>query len=91
MSISLIIFIGIHIVVLSYVFELLRRLRRKVREYPLEDTRETIPFGLIRLRHVVIIYIISYGLWVICSLLLYAYFVGGISFGFQASPNVLNL
>ena len=75
MSISLIIFIIIHFGVLAFVVELLRRLAMRNREYPLEENRETLPFGFLRLRHVVVMFIIGYLLWVVFSLWLYHYFL----------------
>ena len=76
MSISLIIFIIIHLGVLVFVVELFRRMAMRAREDPLEETRETLPFGFLRLRHVVVMFIIGYLLWVIFSFWLYHYFLG---------------
>lgn len=76
MSISLIIFIVIHVIVFAYVVEMLRRIAHRNREYPLDETRSTLPFGFLKLRYMVIFIIITYVLWVLFSLWLYQYFVG---------------
>lgn len=76
MSISLIIFIIIHLGVLTFLVELFRRLAYRHREYPLDETRESLPFSFLRLRHLVVALIIVYVVWVIFSLWLYNYFVG---------------
>lgn len=76
MSASLIIFIIIHLTVFAFVVELLRRLAFRSREYPLDETRETLPFGFLKLRHIVILMIVSYFIWVVFSLWLYHTFIG---------------
>ena len=76
MSLSLIIFIGIHIVVFAYAVEMLRRVAHRHREYPLDETRDTLPFGFLKLRYVIILLLITYAIWVIFSIWLYEYFVG---------------
>lgn len=78
MSISLIIFIIIHLFVLSFVAEMMRRLAMRHREYPLDETRETMPFGFLRLRYIVTLFIITYILWVGFSFWLYNYFIGSL-------------
>lgn len=78
MSISLIIFIIIHLGVFTFMVEMLRRLAIRHREYPLDETRETLPFGFLKLRHLVIIFIIGYIAWVIFSLWLYQLFIGNL-------------
>ena len=78
MSISLIIFIIIHLFVLSFVAEMMRRLAMRHREYPLDETRETLPFGFLRLRYIVVMFILSYFFWVGFSLWLYSYFIGNL-------------
>jgi len=75
MSISLIIFIIIHLGVLVYFIEMLRRLGYRHREYPLDETQETLPFGFLRLRHLVILTLVGYVLWVLFSIWLYNYFI----------------
>jgi len=75
MSISYIIFIIIHLFVFSFVVEMLRRLAMRHREYPLDETRETLPFGFLRLRHIVILFLAGYIIWVVFSLWLYDYFI----------------
>ncbi|MFH0838080.1 MAG: hypothetical protein V1880_02345 [Patescibacteria group bacterium] len=76
MSISLITFIIIHLGVFAFMVEMLRRLAIRHHEYPLEENRETLPFGFLRLRHIVVMFIISYVAWVIFSLWLYQLFIG---------------
>ena len=76
MSISLIIFIIIHLGVLTFMVEMLRRLAIRHHEYPLDETRETLPFGFLKLRHFVVIFIIGYVAWVIFSIWLYQLFIG---------------
>lgn len=75
MSASLIIFILIHIVALSFLVEALRRLLKLYRQYPLKESRQTLPFGFLRVRHIVIIYVLLYLVWIASSFLLYGYFV----------------
>ena len=75
MSVSFIIFIIIHVAILVFFVEVLRRTAIRAREYPLEDTRETLPFGFIRLRYVVILYILTYIAWIIFSFWLYSVFL----------------
>ena len=76
MSVSLVIFIIIHITVFAFFIESLRRTAGRSREYPLDETHETLPFGFIRLRHVIVLYILAYVAWVILSIWLYYVFVG---------------
>ena len=76
MSISLIILIIIHFGVFTFLIEMMRRLAYRHREYPLDESRETLPFGFLKLRHLVILIIVFYLAWVIFSLWLYNYFVG---------------
>ncbi len=75
MSTTLILFIIIHLSTLIYFVELLRRIFIRTREYELKETRYTLPFGFLRLSHVVILYVLSYAAWVIVSVLLYVYFI----------------
>ncbi len=76
MSASLIIFIIIHLGIFAFTVEMLRRLALRHREYPLDENRETLPFGFLKLRHVVVMFIITYIAWVIFSLWLYNLFLG---------------
>jgi len=69
------IFIVLHVIMFIYLIELFRKLSIRTREYPLEEKPETLPFGFIRLRYVVISYIISYVLWVLLSIWLFNIFV----------------
>jgi len=75
MSAKFAIFIFTHIVVFAFFIETLRRVEKRASEYQLKDTGQTLPFGLVRLRHIVILYIASYVAWVIISILLYFYFI----------------
>ncbi len=75
MSVSFIIFIIIQVVVLAYFVESLRRIAVRVREYPLEETHETLPFRGVRLKHIIIFYIIVYLIWVGFSIWLYIIFI----------------
>jgi len=78
MSASLIIFIIIHLGIFAFSVELLRRLAIRHREYPLDENKETLPFGFLKLGHMVIMFIISYIVWIIFSLWLYNLFIGGL-------------
>lgn len=75
MSVSFIIFLIIEIVIFAYFVESLRRTAIRVREYPLEETHETMPFRGVRLRHVIIVYTVTYFAWVIFSIWLYITFI----------------
>ena len=75
MSTKLILFITIHLGALIYFVELMRRILLRSREYDLKESRTTLPFGLIRLRHIIILYILTYIIWIIGSLFLYYYFI----------------
>ena len=58
MSVSLIIFIVLHLLAFVFFIEALRRISHRNKEYPLEETSRTLPFGFFKLRYVVILYII---------------------------------
>ena len=93
MSISLIIFISIHLLVFAYVVEMLRKIAHRHREYPLDETRETLPFGFLHLRYLIILLILTYVAWIIFTIWLYGYFVGdlfGVSSG-GFNDAILNL
>lgn len=75
MSFRLILFIIIQLAALFFFIEMLRRIVKRVNEYHLVDTRQTLPFGFLRLRHVIILYIIFYLLWVVFSAILYVTFI----------------
>ena len=75
MSATLIIFIIIHVTIFAFFIESLRRTAFRVREYPLDETRETLPLGFVRLRYIVILYVLTYIIWVIFSIWLYNMFV----------------
>ena len=78
MPLSLIFFIILHLSIFAYMVELLRRLAYRNREYPLDESKETLPFGFFRLRHMVLLLILSYVVWVIFSLWLYEYFINSL-------------
>ncbi len=75
MTFRLIIFIIIQLAAIIYFIEMLRRVSKRVNEYGLKDTKETLPFSFIRLKHVVILYIISYLIWLVFSIFLYWVFI----------------
>jgi len=75
MSSKLILFITVHLATLIYFVEFLRRIYVHSKEYDLKENRNTLPFGLIRLRHIVVLYILTYVAWVIGSIFLYFYFI----------------
>lgn len=86
MSIVFILFIVLHVLALAYFLEVMRRLRHRAREYPLTETKETIPFGRVRLRHLVILYGLLYVLWMVLSLVFYFQWVSGTSL--PVSPEI---
>lgn len=75
MSATLIVFIIIHVIILVFFVESLRRMAMRVREYPLEETHETLPLGFLRLRYVIVFYVLIYITWVLFSIWLYNLFV----------------
>jgi len=77
MTFKLVLFILVELTALIYFIEVLRRVSKRAREYELKDTKDTIPFGFVRLRHIVIIYIVTYLVWLVFSFVLYFYFIGG--------------
>lgn len=83
MPAKLIIFILVHVAALIYFIEMLRRVAKRAKEYDLKDTSRTLPFGFVRLRYIVILYILAYLVWVIASIFLYLFFIhsGPIPFG----------
>lgn len=86
MSVNFIIFIIINLAVLAFFIESLRRISQRAREYPLEETHESLPFGFLRLRHIVIVYILMYFAWVGFSIWLYTIFIDPSFFsGFSGS------
>ncbi len=78
MSVKFIIFIIIQIAIFTFMVEMLRRIAMRHREYPLDENRETLPFGFLRLSHIVVMLIIGYIIWVLFSLWLYNFFIGDI-------------
>lgn len=79
MPASLIIFIIIHLGIFTFSVELLRRISVRHREYPMDENKETLPFGFLKLGHITVMFIIGYIIWVIFSLWLYNLFIGGLS------------
>ncbi|MBU1017855.1 hypothetical protein KKA33_02380 [Patescibacteria group bacterium] len=75
MSATLVIFVFIHLIVFAFFVENLRRVHKRASEYELSETRNTLPFGFVRLRHIVILYVVTYVFWVIVSISLYLVFV----------------
>ncbi|MDH5596715.1 MAG: hypothetical protein OEY44_01315 [Candidatus Peregrinibacteria bacterium] len=78
MSISFITFIVIHVLVFAYMVEMLRRIARRHREYPLDESKETLPFGFLSLRYIIILFIMVYVAWFLFSIWLYTYFIEGV-------------
>jgi hypothetical protein len=75
MSSKLILFITIHLAAFIYFVELLRRAYIRSKEYGLKENSNTLPFGLIRLRHVIALFVLTYIIWIIGSIFLYFYFI----------------
>ncbi len=75
MSANLVIFILIQLAALVFFAETMRRVNKRADEYELKDTRRTILFGFIHLRHVVVLYILSYVIWLTASILIYMFFI----------------
>jgi len=75
MSSKLILFITIHLASFIYFVELLRRIYIRSKEYTLKESHSTLPFGFIRLRHVVTFFVLTYIAWVVGSIFLYFYFI----------------
>ena len=71
MYIDLILFIVLQLIAFLFFAETIRRVIRRAREFPLKEDASTLPFSFVRLRHVVIFYIVSYLLWVLFSLWVY--------------------
>lgn len=91
MSTTLILFITIHLVALVYFVEQLRRVHVRSREYELKEDRSTLPFGFVRLRHVVVFYVFCYLLWIIGSFILYYYFIDPSSIPTGGPVRIFNL
>lgn len=75
MTTNLIIFILVQMAALVFFVETIRRVNKRASEYELKDTRRTIPFGFIRLRHIVVLYILGYVIWLVASILIYIFFI----------------
>ena len=92
MPIRLIIFIILHLAALIYFIEMLRRIVKRTKEYDLKDTSQRLPFGFVRLRYVVILYIAAYLVWVIVSIALYLFFIDtNSSFGGRETEMIRNV
>lgn len=91
MSTTLILFITIHLVALTYFFEHLRRVYIRSREYDLKEDHFSLPFGFIRLRHVIALYVFCYILWITGSLILYNYFIDPSSISAEAPARLFPL
>lgn len=75
MTFSFGLFITFHVLVLIFVVESLRRIWRHKRELNLAEDPRTLPFGFVRLRHVIILYIVAYVAWVVLTIWLYMLFI----------------
>ena len=93
MSFSFIIFIIIQLIALAYVIEMMRRIIQRAGEYPMEETARSLPFTFLRLRHVIIIFFVSYAAWIILSIWVYYIFVQepSVTNVITPSSNSLNL
>ena len=77
MSAELVSFIFIHAISLAFFVEVLRRTAKRANEYELKETAQTLPFGFVRLRHLVIVYVLFYLIWIVVSIFLYLFFING--------------
>lgn len=59
----------------------------RVREYPLDEKPETMPFGFMRLRYVIVLYVLTYIAWVIFSFWLFNTFTDSSFFTDQVNPS----
>ncbi|PIZ70933.1 hypothetical protein COY07_05895 [Candidatus Peregrinibacteria bacterium CG_4_10_14_0_2_um_filter_43_11] len=93
MLISFIFFILIHVFALVYFMEVIRRVRHRAKEYSLKDSTRTLPFGFVRLRYIIILYVVVYVVWIALSFLLYFGWYGGGAFFSPPAPGetLLNL
>jgi len=87
MSLGLIFFIIIQVAALIYFIEMLRRVSKRVNEYQLSDTHNTLPFGFIKLRYIVILYILCYVAWVLLSIVFYITFIDSSSSYYYGHEN----
>lgn len=71
MTFSLVFFIIIHALAFIYFLEIMRRVRQRTHEYPLKESVSTLPFGFIRLRHLIVLYTLFYIVWILVSLWFY--------------------
>jgi hypothetical protein len=94
MSASLIVFIIIHVLIFAFFVESLRRTAMRVSEYPLDEKPETLPFGFVRLKHIIVLYVLVYIAWVVFSIWLfnvftdYSFFTNGSG---SSNSTILNL
>ncbi len=77
MSFKFILFIIVQLAALVFFIEVLRRVHKRATEYNLKDDKGTVPFGFVKLKHIVLLYALTYLLWLIASIVLYVYFVQG--------------
>jgi len=82
-----IIFIIIQASALAYFVEALRNIGKRAKEYPLKESKRTLPFGIIKLRHAVFSFILAYLGWVIFSTWLYSSFIDPTLFSFWGAAN----
>ena len=84
-------FIIVHLAALVYFAEMLRRVYNKSKEYELSEDTKTLPFGFVRLRYVVVIYILAYAVWFVGSIFVYIMWVQQSPLGGGASPIIRSL
>lgn len=77
MTFSLGLFITFHIFVLIFVVESLRRVWQHKHQLNMPENPRALPFGFLRLRHVIIFFIMAYIGWVFFSIWLYVIFIQG--------------
>ncbi len=75
MSFNLILFIVVQLATLTFFIEMLRRVHTRATEYGLKDNKNTVPFGFVKLKHIIVLYVLSYLLWLVASVILYIMFV----------------
>lgn len=75
MSLKFALFLIIHIFVVIFFLETLHRIVKRNNEYRLKDSEKTLPFTFVRLKHVVILYVILYLIWVVFSIFIYFYYI----------------
>lgn len=97
MSFKFILFVLIQLLAFIFFLEMLRRVYKRATEYHLKDDRSTLPFGFIRLRYIMILYVLFYVAWIVFSIFLYSFLIDpkptpfGIEGGGPARTYELNL